>query len=125
MRTARELFRDLFHLKDRRAHDVAVIKERRKPSLRESEDRLKVAISKLEETVRTKRQSFIDEGRTLSVMNGVKRIVQFDTFADICRHAGPKDFTVRLCRHPEHPASGTGIAKCDAEACPEMRKAIK
>lgn len=54
--------------------------------------------------------------------NDIQQTVQFNTYADICRHRGSRDITVRLCRNPAHEASNTGIAICAEQVCPDMGK---
>lgn len=54
--------------------------------------------------------------------NDIQQTVQFNTYADICRHRGSRDITVRLCRNPAHEAANTGIAICAEKVCPDMGK---
>lgn len=54
--------------------------------------------------------------------NDIQQTVQFNTYADICRHRGSRDITVRLCRNPAHEAANTGIAICHEKVCPDMGK---
>lgn len=54
--------------------------------------------------------------------NDIQQTVQFFTYADICKHRGSKEITVRLCRNPAHEASNTGLAVCAEQVCPDMRR---
>lgn len=54
--------------------------------------------------------------------NDIQQTVQFNTYADICRHRGSRDITIRLCRNPSHEAANTGIAVCAEKVCPDMGK---
>lgn len=119
-----DLVRTFLHLDDRRQQSIPVIKERRKERMQAVESRLSESISRLERTVSMRREDLFRD-KTIGIVNGIRREVQFKTFADICKHSGSKELTIRLCRHPEHAAAGTGIAKCDESVCPEMIKAMR
>lgn len=107
-------FRRLFG--DRRTHDESVVVERRTTHKRKDvDDRLKNAVHDFEQTVRMRREDLF---KRLAV-NDVQQTVQFNTFRMICKHtllAGEH----RLCRHPDHEAANTGIAKCAEQVCPIM-----
>ncbi len=119
-----DLVRSIFHLEDRRNQTLPVINDRRRPKMQHAEAQLRASIDRLEQTVSMRREEWFAD-KTIGVLNGHRREVQFQTFADICRYGGSRELTVRLCRHPEHAAAGTGIAKCDESVCPEMIKACR
>lgn len=99
---------------ERRKRNEPVSVDRRKLTRLQSADkRLHEALRKLNESVRPKS----DDNR--KVANDSQQEVQFATFRDICTfrlEAGQH----RLCRHKNHEAANTGVAKCDEAVCPFM-----
>lgn len=94
--------------------------ENEREQMREILSRARAEAEDLNRTLR----DFPSSNSTVSVMNGVKRVIKFSTFADTCSYATTGDFAVRFCRHPEHECKGK-IAKCDVEVCPIMIKALE
>lgn len=108
-----ERLKSLF--RDRRTHTEPVSVERRaRPSRKEIDDRLRSAVADLEQTVRLKREYF-----TKFSANDVQQTVQFETYRAICRFT-LKAGQFRLCKHHQHEAANTGMAKCDEKLCPVM-----
>ena len=109
--------------RDRRQEDVSVPVDRRTPNLKEAKERLRRQHAEFQDYVRrltgdgTERKQFV-------ASNDRQQVVVFSTFREICEHrliAGEH----RLCRHPEHEAANTGIARCDEAICPALNAALK
>ncbi len=104
--------------RDRRTHDEPVSLERRKRkvSMRDADKRLHESMDRFEQTVRIKREDFFRR----EVSNDIQQTVQFSTYREICSFKVDAGIH-RLCRHSNHEAANTGIAKCNEELCPVMR----
>jgi len=97
---------------DRRRAGATPIMDRRKPTLKEVDQRYDDAIADLERTI---------IGSKAISANDIQRVVIFSTFADQCEYrlVTPK---YQVCKHKEHEGAGTGIAPCAESACPFMRE---
>lgn len=102
---------------ERRKKSVPVSHERRSANnrMRDADKRLSESIDKLDRTVRLRREDFIRR----TVANDIQTVTIFSTFSDICTWKVP-NLSVRMCRHPQHEAANTGVAKCDEHLCPFM-----
>ena len=65
-----------------------------------------------------------DEISKRVVANDIQQVVDFSTFAEICPYK-LRQGEFRLCKHPDHEAANTGVAKCHEELCPLMLVAVK
>lgn len=83
--------------------------------------RMDAAAEDLEKTIRMNGKDFramvsLDKERLAAVNRAVKT-AHFIPFSEICEYRGK---VVSVCRNPQHPAKGTGIAMCSEGACPFM-----
>ena len=92
----------------------------KRQSVKAVQSRVNDAIEDLTKTVRMTKDELFAEARK-EVANDVQHTVVFSTFAEICRYRTKNGIYI-LCRNGAHEASGTGIASCNEEQCPLMRK---
>ena len=103
-------------LRDRRRKDIPVATERRhRMTLKEADRRRDEALDRLNKII--EKHTKIER---VEVANDIQQVTIFSTFQDICDKL-VKQGEFRLCRHADHPAANTGIAKCTEELCPFMR----
>lgn len=114
---AASLRRWIARLTDRRKLNIPVSIDRRAPQAREIKERLDRAHERLLETVK----KHTGELPRIAA-NDIQQVVIFSTFREICSFrltAGEH----RLCRHEKHEAANTGIAPCNEQLCPSLRRA--
>lgn len=108
-------------LHDRRQQNLPVNADRRKPTNRKQvEKRLLDAIDDFARV--TKREEPPAERFVAS--NDRQQVVIFSTFREVCEFNLPAG-EHRLCRHPEHEAANSGIARCEEAICPALNAALK
>jgi len=105
----------LRRLLDRRRASFGTDTERRRPSMKDADERLADSIQRMESTIIRRRLPHS--------ANDVQRVVLFDTFAEVCEFRYQNGNTV--CKHPEHEAHGTGISLCNEQQCPFARGKVK
>ena len=99
---------------------VSVDRRHRRKSLREVDKELAERISDLEKTISMRRDDIFKR----VVANDIQQVVIFQTFADTCTFK-LRQGEFRMCKHPDHEAANTGVAKCHEELCPLILAAVK
>lgn len=95
---------------DRRKRGAPIAEEKRLPTHKEARGELKDAIEKMSHTQIRRRIS--------TPANSPQRVVLFDTFASICEYRYLNGSANAICKHPQHEAHGTNIARCNEQQCP-------
>ena len=104
-------------------------KEKERMDFRECVAMTQARAMDLDHTMTLNRDELMNEMRHHGVKvvhNEVSSAVQFSTYAAICKFRyAPEHSMMRICKHPEHEASATGLAACRLDLCPRMREAAK
>ena len=102
---------------DRRKTRTHMDSERRKPTLRETDEMLSEVIADIERTASIKRTPSL-------IHDSPWNHVEFSSFASQCeyRYTNGSGELHAICKNPKHEAAGTGIASCNKQMCPRGKK---